>query len=224
MDLCRRRGGREVFKVEAKLRVDRQTGRAIVRNTEFTIVANDPAHGPGNARLSGGLRPWWRGEGLRQSRRSVDHRFDEAHLADLPATKIVEIERDASSGEGEESRSILARLENERFRGEAVREGDLKLADFDGRSRERPFQRPFRESREVPGGEIDPRTQDDERRRGTKPAECAATGADGVARAYCWTSRSARVLKTKMALTVAFTWKKALLIAAMVPFPARTCS
>jgi hypothetical protein len=39
----------------------------------------------------------------------------------------------------------------------------IELADFHGRSRERSFQRPFGESREVPRGEIDPRTESERR-------------------------------------------------------------
>ena len=165
MGLCRRRGGREVFKVEGKLGVDRQAGGSVVRNIKFAVVANQPAHGPWNARFCGRLRARRRGEGLRQSRRSVYHGFNEAHLTDLPATKIVEIERDASSGEGKESGAVLARLEDERFRGEAVRKGDLEFADFDGRSGERSFQRPFGKSRKVPRGEINPRHQNEGRNK-----------------------------------------------------------
>ena len=93
---------------------------------------------------------------LPEPRRGAYHGFNEAHLTDLSATKIVEIERDASSGEGKESGAVLARLEGERFRGKAVRKSDLKFADFHGRSGERSFQRPFGKLREVPCGEIDP--------------------------------------------------------------------
>ena len=98
MGLCRRRGGREVLKVEAKLGMDSQAGRSVIRNIELAVVANEPVQGPWNARFCGRLCARRRGEGLRQSRRSVYNGFDEAHLIDLPVTKIVEIERDASSG------------------------------------------------------------------------------------------------------------------------------
>ena len=59
---------------------------------------------------------------------------------------------------------------DERFRREPIRKGDIELADFHGRSRERSFQRPFGESREVPRGEINPRTESEGR---SKEYNCA---------------------------------------------------
>ena len=119
------------------------------------MIANEFPYAPGRACFRGTLRPGGRGEGFDESWGSVDHGFEEAHLADLPATKIVEAEGDASSREGQECRAILPGLEGDRFSRESIGEVKVKLADFDSGSRECPFQRPFRESRQVSGRVVD---------------------------------------------------------------------
>ena len=162
LDWCN--GRREVLEIETELGLNLQTGRPVVGDTELPVIANKSAHSPRSTRFR--LRAWRRGKGLREPGRSVDGGFDEAHFADLPVTKIVKIEGDTPAREREEGCTVLPRLQCDGFRRQAIREADLELADVDGRSWERSFQRPFCESRQLPRRVVEARSQN--RCRGKK--------------------------------------------------------
>jgi hypothetical protein len=94
-----------------------------------------------------------------EPRRGVYNWLDEANFADLPAPKIIEMECQTAPTERKQRRSVLSRLENKALDDEAIRKGDVELPDFDDRTWEGFFQRPFCKQGKVSRCEIDPRSK-----------------------------------------------------------------